>query len=199
MTLYSLARTYHVPLPDLMQANRITDPTTIPEGTVILIPGVSRPLPPPAPALPGLAWPLRGSITSGFGTRGRRAHHKGVDIDGDQGDLIFAAASGTVIEAESEHEYGRVVVIDHGHGLSTLYAHADRLLVKPGQTVRQGQAIARVGRTGNARGSHLHFEVRRDGQAVNPLPLLESGSMTAQAARPRKAPPRPAQAAILPR
>ncbi len=199
MTLYSLARAYRVPLADLMRANRITDPTTIPEGTAIRIPGVSRPLTPAAPSAPGLAWPLRGAITSGFGARGREALHAGIDIDGDMGDRILAAATGTVVEARSERQYGRVIVIDHGHGLSTLYAHADCILVKPGQTVRQGQEIARVGRTGNARGTHLHFEVRRDGRAVNPLPLLDSGSLTARAAPPGKAAPRPAQATVLPR
>ncbi len=167
-----------------------------------LPPGESPPLPgapgarPPQPGLPRsgspdlsphlspvLAWPLRGRITSRFGRRGRHRHHEGVDIDGVFGEEVQAAASGTVVRAGREGRYGRIVVIDHGGGLSTLYAHASRLLVREGDEVRQGEPIAEVGRSGNARGTHLHFEVHRDGRPVDPLPILTTGTENARQAR----------------
>lgn len=135
---------------------------------------------PGEPAL--LRWPLYGTIHSGFGRRGRR-HHDGVDIEARRGDPIHVAADGWVVFSGSRGAYGRTVVVDHGDGLSTLYAHADVLKVKRGEPVRAGQTIARVGRSGNARGAHLHFEVRIDGQPVNPLEHLPLESARAGAAR----------------
>jgi len=131
----------------------------------------------PSSGIPAFVWPLRGKITSAFGPRGRRAHHEGLDIDGDLGDAILAAAAGTVVRADSERQYGRVVLIDHGHGVTTLYAHASRLLVRAGDAVEKGEAIAEVGATGNAHGTHLHFEVRQDGRPVDPVPYLEPEMM----------------------
>ncbi len=133
----------------------------------------------PAPPSLDLAWPLRGTITSRFGSRRRRAHHEGVDIDGVTGEEVLAAAAGTVVRAGKEGGYGRLIVIDHGHGITTLYAHASRLLVREGDRVEAGDAIAEVGRTGNARGSHLHFEIHRNGRPVDPLPFLKTGSVPA--------------------
>ena len=210
MTLYSLAKSYQVPLASLMSRNGISDPTSIPAGTVIVIPrapgpagealdhsgapGADRgrtskpPKPAAAPALDeedadrapdamSIAWPIDGLITGGFGLRGRHHHHEGIDIDGYQGEEVRAVAAGTVVQAGSEGKYGKTVVIDHGNGVSTLYAHASKLLVHEGDRVDQGEAIARVGATGNARGTHLHFEVRRDGRPVDPSPYLQSGSV----------------------
>ena len=199
MTLYALARTYKVSLSSLMETNGIGDPTSIPSGTKIVIPDSSGPVAkpragrtarsrPPAgrprdeadealPATLGIAWPLAGRITAGFGTRGRHRHHAGIDIDGVTGEEVQAVAAGTVVVSGSEGKYGRTVVIDHGSGLTTLYAHASRLLVDEGDRVKQGEAIAEVGATGNAHGSHLHFEVRRDGHPVDPTPYLRSGGV----------------------
>jgi len=169
---------------ELMRVNGITDPRTVPVGKALLIPGAyaappapgerphDAPRRAPAPQAVHLAWPLRGAITASFGPRGRHARHEGIDIDGQKGDAIRAAASGTVIRAGSAGSYGRMVVLDHGDGLLTLYAHASRLLVQAGDHVRTGTEIAEVGGTGNARGTHLHFEVRRRDRAVNPLPFL---------------------------
>jgi murein DD-endopeptidase MepM/ murein hydrolase activator NlpD len=186
MTLYSLARAYRVALPALMQANGITDPTRIPAGTMIVIPASPGPAPRARgrpPAAMSIAWPLSGRITAGFGQRGRHRHHAGVDIDGHTGEEVQAVAAGTVVASGSEAKYGRTVVIDHGSGLTTLYAHASRLLVHEGDRVRQGEAIAEVGASGNARGSHLHFEVRRNGRPVDPSPYLRSGSVPLPGAR----------------
>ena len=204
MTLYSLARAYRGALPALMQVNGITDPTSIPAGTMIVIPaspgpaprprGAKKPRSPASPARPrdvadrppaamSIAWPLSGRITAGFGQGGRHRHHEGVDIDGDTGEEVRAVAAGTVVASGSEGKYGRTVVIDHGSGLTTLYAHASRLLVQEGDRVGQGEAIAEVGATGNAHGSHLHFEVRRNGRPVDPSPYLRSGSVPLPGAR----------------
>ncbi len=130
-----------------------------------------------------LSWPLRGRITAGFGRRGKRSHHEGLDIDGLRGQEVLAAASGTVIRAGFAQRYGKLVVIDHGDGVTTLYAHASHLLVRPGDRVEQGEPVAEVGRTGNARGTHLHFEVRLDGRPVDPLPLLAPGDVVRAGAR----------------
>lgn len=103
---------------------------------------------------------------------GERALHEGVDFSADSGTSIMAAAGGVVVTAERQSSYGNVVEIDHGNGLSTRYAHASKLLVKPGAVVKRGQAIAAVGSTGRSTGPHLHFEVRVDGVAQNPNRFL---------------------------
>ena len=126
-----------------------------------------------------IAWPLDGLITGGFGQRGRHHHHDGIDIDGVLGEEVRAVAAGVVVRSGSEARYGKTVVIDHGNGLTTLYAHASRLLVREGDEVEQGETIAEVGATGNARGTHLHFEVRRDGRPVDPIPYQKPEMMGA--------------------
>ncbi|HET8948292.1 MAG TPA: M23 family metallopeptidase, partial [Candidatus Polarisedimenticolia bacterium] len=141
-------------------------------------------------AAPALAWPIQGLITAPFGRRGKEDHHEGIDIDGQTGDPIHAAASGTVVFAGTHGDYGRTVVIDHGDGLRTVYAHASILKVQEGDPVRIGETIAEVGHSGNARGSHLHFEVRRDGRPVNPIPFLRSPDLLTASVVPTPAPQR---------
>ena len=108
-------------------------------------------------------------LSSGFG--GSRGHG-GLDLRADKGVAIFAAAGGTVVESGYNGSYGYSVVIDHGNGIKTRYAHASALCVKKGQTVSQGDMIAAVGNTGRSTGPHLHFEVRVNGNRVNPRPYL---------------------------
>jgi murein DD-endopeptidase MepM/ murein hydrolase activator NlpD len=119
----------------------------------------------------GLVWPVQGPITSPFGMRWGRMH-EGIDIGVPYGTPIHAAAAGTVIYAGWMSGYGNLTVIDHGHGLATAYGHQSALAVANGQGVSQGQVIGYVGCTGHCFGPHLHFEVRVNGQAVDPLGYL---------------------------
>ena len=125
-----------------------------------------------------LLWPTTSTyITSYFGyrwhpIRGRYLFHSGIDIGNYYGEPIYAAADGVVIYAGWLDGYGKAVIIDHGSGVSTLYAHCSKLLVKKGDVVTAGQIIARVGSTGISTGPHLHFEVRIGGRPVNPLKYL---------------------------
>lgn len=119
----------------------------------------------------GLSWPLGGHISSYYGYRSR-GFHTGLDIEGDTGDPYQAAAAGTVISAGWSGGYGKMILIDHGNGVVTRYAHSSKLLVSPGQKVTKGQTIGTVGTTGNTTGPHLHFEVIINGDTVNPLKYL---------------------------
>jgi murein DD-endopeptidase MepM/ murein hydrolase activator NlpD len=119
----------------------------------------------------GFMWPVNGVVVSGFGMRWGRMH-EGIDITARSGTPIWAAAGGTVIHAGWLGGYGNLVVVDHGGGLATAYAHASAILVSVGQTVSQGETVALVGSTGNSSGPHLHFEVRVNGSAVDPLLYL---------------------------
>ena len=119
----------------------------------------------------GLIWPVNGPLTSPFGYRWGRLH-EGVDIGVGFGTPIHAAAGGTVIHAGWLGGYGNLVVVDHGNGLSTAYAHQQRIYVSPGQGVAQGDVLGEVGSTGHSFGPHLHFEVRVNGNPVDPLGYL---------------------------
>ncbi|MGB1526568.1 MAG: peptidoglycan DD-metalloendopeptidase family protein [Miltoncostaeaceae bacterium] len=123
------------------------------------------------PSAAGFTWPTSGQITSGFGPRWGRMH-QGLDIAAPTGRPITAAKSGTVIVAGWSGGYGQLVVIDHGGGLATAYAHQSRIAVKTGDPVTQGGLVGFVGSTGHSTGPHLHFEVRVNGAARDPLPYL---------------------------
>jgi murein DD-endopeptidase MepM/ murein hydrolase activator NlpD len=125
----------------------------------------------PAQSSSGLIWPVSGPVVSGFGMRWGRLH-AGIDIAAGTGTPIRAAASGRVIYAGWENGYGNLVVIDHGRGLATAYAHQSRIAVGNGSSVGQGQVIGYVGCTGHCFGPHLHFEVRVNGNPVDPLGYL---------------------------
>jgi murein DD-endopeptidase MepM/ murein hydrolase activator NlpD len=119
----------------------------------------------------GLIWPVQGPITSPFGWRWGRMH-EGIDIGVGYGTPIHAAAAGTVIYCGWEEGYGNLVVIGHGGNLATTYGHQSSIAVSCGQSVAQGQVIGHVGCTGHCTGPHLHFEVRVDGNPVDPLGYL---------------------------
>jgi murein DD-endopeptidase MepM/ murein hydrolase activator NlpD len=116
---------------------------------------------------------------------GERAMHEGVDFQADVGTPIIAAAAGVVVAAEVHPQYGNYVEIDHGQELTTRYAHASTLLVKPGEFVRRGQKIAEVGMTGRTTGPHLHFEVRYKGSSQNPNRFLQQAQENSRAVAQR--------------
>ena len=120
----------------------------------------------------------RGWITSRFGARidpftGKKKFHHGVDFTGRIGTQIYSAASGLITFSGIKSGYGNVVDVKHGNGFVTRYSHNKKNLVKVGQTVTKGQAIALLGNTGRSTGPHVHFEVRKDGKAINPIKYLK--------------------------
>lgn len=119
-----------------------------------------------------LSWPIRGRINSPFGSRSRGVH-SGVDIQADTGDPVYSAGAGTVISASSFAGYGNQVTIDHGGGLTTMYAHLSEISVSVGQAVGLQELVGLAGTTGRTTGPHLHFEVRIDGSPVNPVNYLK--------------------------
>lgn len=135
--------------------------------------------------IPLLRWPTDGEITSPFGyrvLRGRFRHHSGLDIRAPHGTPVRAAADGLVVFASWRGGYGALVVIDHGGGVRTWYAHNRSIAVKAGTRVAAGQVIARAGDTGHAYGPHTHFELRLGDVPVDPLRYLEAREEPAFAA-----------------
>lgn len=123
-------------------------------------------------------WPVVGRLLSGYGKRddpfaGEQIFHTGVDISAAQGTPVRVAADGIVVSAEWFGGYGKLIIVDHGHGMRTYYAHLSRMDVLPGQEVRLGQIIAATGATGRVTAPHLHYEVRIGGNAVNPHTYLD--------------------------
>lgn len=118
-------------------------------------------------------WPIKGWLTSSFGMRqspftGKQKMHEGFDIAARTGTPIYATADGVVSKSETVPGYGKLVVIEHGYGYRTYFGHNSQNLVRAGERVVRGQEIARVGNTGRSTGSHVHYEVRRNGVPVNP-------------------------------
>ena len=125
----------------------------------------------------GLRWPIMGRINSPFGWRThpitrRKDFHTGIDIKADRNDPIKSAGSGRVVYSGWMGGYGKVLVIEHPNGQSTLYAHCSTLLAGQGASVSSGQLVARIGTTGRSTGPHLHFEVRNGNSPVNPIKYL---------------------------
>lgn len=184
--IYRLSLYYGVSAKRIERANRIGDETKLRVGMRIFVPGAKRRVARHSLAGPGhvsaggdarlpkglrFDWPVKGRLSSGFGWRGTRPH-EGIDIVARRGTNIRASAPGRVILAGWLGGYGRVVIVKHTGAYSTVYAHTSRNRVKKGQFVETGQVIAEVGASGNARGTHLHFEIRRDRKARNPLGYL---------------------------
>ena len=125
------------------------------------------------------AWPVLGKVSSGYGLRGKGSRvrmHQGIDIPVPKGTPIQASGSGVVLEARVYNGYGKTVILDHGNGTKTLYAHCSELLVKQGEQVELGQVIAYVGDTGRATTAHVHFGVMVAGTFRDPSALLKNRS-----------------------
>ncbi len=170
-TLWSISRRFRVSVDTLARANGLTEKSILRIGQAIKIPSSLSGQYVKVDTQGNFLWPLRGRISSLFGPRGR-SFHTGVDIVAPSGTLIRAAQSGVVSFSGTMRGYGRVVIVDHPGGWQTVYAHNSVNLVTRGQRINQGEPIAKVGRTGNATTTHLHFEVRRSGKCMDPLQFL---------------------------
>ncbi len=134
-------------------------------------------------ANPPTLWPINGRFTSYFGKRsdpmtGFSSFHPGVDLDAEKGAPVRVSGDGVVVRAEWSGAYGRLIVVNHGGGITTCYGHLDRMEVIAGQHVRGGQVIGRVGNSGRTTGYHLHYEVRQGGNPVNPYMFLRRSART---------------------
>lgn len=182
-TLWSLARRYQVSVVRLIAYNQITDPDTLTVGMELIIPDAAKNGAVVAQASTDeqhyatrggnqkFTWPLDGRITSYFGAR-ESGNHSGIDIAGNYGDPIRAARSGQVVYTGWRPYYGNTVVLDHGEGQETWYGHTENILVSAGDFVARGESIALVGSSGRSTGPHLHFEIRKNNQVVDPIHYL---------------------------
>ncbi len=184
--LFRIGKAYGVDYRDLARDNDIDDPAKIEVGQKIFVAGATRQLPveiiapvsvserrPEVSELPpsesGFRWPMHtGSVTSHFGPR-NGTFHDGIDIGAPEGTPVFAARDGRVIYSDQIPGYGNIVILEHAGRLSSVYAHNERNEVSLGDFVHQGDEVARVGSTGRTTGPNLHFEIRSENVARNPL------------------------------
>jgi len=188
-TLYRISKAYGVSVKRLAEANHLRDPSRIEAGQRLLVPGARRELPVtlitprgvsvrrgeghgPNGANMKFAWPVIGGIvTSGFGERGHR-FHDGIDISAPAGTPVHAAQDGDVIYSDVLRGYGNVIIVRHASGFATVYAHNRTNRAHDQQHVRKGDVIGSVGDSGRTSGANLHFEVRQDNVARDPLEFL---------------------------
>ena len=176
-SLWEISERYEVPLEEITKANNISDPNRLQPNTKLVIPGATKLKPRDVLVVNGqlqraFDWPVRGRISSTFGPRWGRMHN-GLDLAVPTGTQVKAAADGRVSFAGWNGGYGILVIIDHGNGIETRYAHNSRLNVKVGQKVERGQVIAFSGNTGVSTGPHVHFEIRQRNNPVNPQSYLK--------------------------
>lgn len=169
-TFWSIARRYSLNPYRLMQVNPEYIPERLPIGARLRLPPEAGQLR-SVPAQSTWHWPIGGRITSRYGWRWGRMH-KGIDITAPPGTLVRAAEQGVVTFAGWRSGYGLYVVMSHPGGWRTAYGHNSRLLVRAGQRIQAGTALAKIGATGNATGIHLHFEIFGPGGHIDPLRVL---------------------------
>jgi murein DD-endopeptidase MepM/ murein hydrolase activator NlpD len=182
-TSFTIAYLYGVAWRDIAVANGIEPGAALKNGQNLLIPTIiAKPAEPDAPAAaastepsrPRFTWPAAGNVRRSFAARGRTSdYHDGIDLVALEGTAVRASAAGKVLFAgEEPRQFGKLVVVDHGHGWQSSYAFLSRITVKQGDEVRQGERVGLSGHTGRARGSELHFELRRDNRPVDPAGQL---------------------------
>lgn len=194
-TLWRICHTYQANMKKVCSVNRIKDPGHLVVGQEVFIPGAKRvrkveaaptqtassaesrkkPAPPKADASPeklSFIWPVKGPVTSWFGAR-KGQRHDGIDISAPKGTPIRAAENGKVIYSDNGISgYGNLIIIQHGGGFHTVYGHNSRNRVDVDERVNKWQVIAEVGNTGRSSGYHLHFEMRKNERAVDPMDYL---------------------------
>ena len=175
-TLSDIADMFGISSTAIASANGLGDPNSLREGQQLVIPARAEPTGRGGRRL-SFVWPAFGNVTGYFHERANlwvKGYHEGLDLGAGWGSVVRAAEDGIVVEADTgwNSGYGTYVKIDHGGGMITLYGHLSQLAVKPWQEVRRGQLIGYVGSTGASTGPHLHFEVRVDGEKVDPLLYL---------------------------
>lgn len=192
-TLGGIAATYGVDVNSIVSyaPNHLTSPDSVVEDQVLVIPGAQAPAPvfnEPVPAAvddgsggggggatysSGFIWPYYGGISQYFGEPELGSYHKGLDIEGYTGDTVTSAAAGLVVLAAwADYGLGYHVIVDHGNGIQTIYAHLSDIWVAQGQYVGQGEAVGAMGSTGYSTGPHLHFQVNVYGTPTDPLAYL---------------------------
>ncbi len=196
-TIYNISRRYGVAQSALISENKIAAPYTVRVGGRLRLPAASTKAAAPgratqparasgkkssgATARPGRSaaypggfqWPVQGRVVSRYGAKKNGLHNDGINIAAPRGTRVVAAEKGVVVYAGNElRGFGNLLLIKHSKGWVTAYAHNDKLLVSKGQSVRRGQAVAKVGSSGTVSKPQLHFEVRKGNQAVDPVPLL---------------------------
>jgi len=183
--LTDIARAYRIALKEILRANLIRDDSDIQPGQIIYLPGAAYLSQKELPwvSLGSLRTksvflkPTTGRFADGFGMRlhpitHKMAFHDGLDLAPGWGAKVFASQDGKVVFANIRAGYGRLIILNHGGGLTSWYAHLDEILVKPQQVVQRGDLIGKVGKTGRTTGPHLHFEIRLNGKPQNPLLYL---------------------------
>jgi len=170
-TLWKISRAYGIEIDDILKANHLTESSVVEVGQPIFIPSQSRP-----GALPvkyyaeDFIWPIKGKVIAPFGVNFHNLLNNGLNIQPYSDTNVLASHGGKVVFCAHDFgNFGRVIIIDHGNGLRTLYARNAELFVKAGDSVKKGAIIARVGQAGRDKASYLHFEVRKGGESRNPL------------------------------
>jgi murein DD-endopeptidase MepM/ murein hydrolase activator NlpD len=177
---FTIAYAYAVPWRDIAVANSLDPDAALRPGQKLLIPTLIAQPDAAAPVAPAeaastarLAWPVAGRVRRGFVARGEANYHDGLDITAREGTAVRAVAAGKVLFAGREpSQFGNLVVIDHGDGLTSAYAFLSKITVKQDEAVRAGERVGLVGHTGRARGAELHFEMRRDNRPIDPTTRL---------------------------
>lgn len=175
-TGFAIAIQYGVPFENIAIANGLDESGTVKVGQKLIIPAVFQPkrvARRSIPAEPYFRRPHDGKVLYGFSKRADGGGHDGIDIDVKVGDMVRASASGTVVFADEEKtRFGRQVLIDHGNGWQTSYGHLARITVKKGDVVKAGERIGLAGDAGKATRPELHFEIRHEGEDIDPASKL---------------------------
>lgn len=176
-TLWRISKAYNIDIVTLVRANRLPDPSVISAGQLLFIPGATKKKGVSKrttySSRQGFIWPVQGKVISFYGMKSKGVTSKGISILAKEGTLVKAVKDGKISFVDEKVKgKGKVVIIDHLDGYLTLYAHNSQLLVSPGEVVKQGQAIAKVGETGRVDKPQLYFEIRKGRSAKNPFYYL---------------------------